>query len=145
MSLTYRTLLSKLGIPTLIALTACVAAHADDITGKNRILCSTSKVMLCVEDGACFEISVLDIETPQFLIFDLKKKTVETTEASGEKRVSVIANMLKEEGRIFLQGIEDSRAYSILIEEEMGRFSAAIVRDGITVSVYGACTDADLD
>lgn len=145
MSLPNRTILSKLGIPTFIALTTCVAAQADDITGKNRFLCSTSKVMLCVEDGDCFEISVLDADTPQFLIFDLKKKTVATTEASGEKRVSAVANMLKDAGRIFLQGIDDNRAYSILIEEELGRLSAAIVRDGITVSVYGACTDADID
>ena len=34
---------------------------------------------------------------------------------------------------------------SAVIEEESGRFSAAIARDGITNSIFGACTDADVD
>jgi hypothetical protein len=43
-----------------------------------------------------------------------------------------------------LQGVENNRAYSILIEEDSGLLSAAIARDGITMSVFGACTDADI-
>jgi hypothetical protein len=144
MSSKNRTLLAKIKISAFIALTACAAAHADDVRDKDRILCSSSKVMLCVEDGLCFEISVLDADAPQFLIIDTKKKTVSTTEASGDKRESPVANMSRVDGRIFLQGVENNRAYSILIEEEFGRFSAAIARDGITVSAFGACTDADV-
>ena len=144
MSSKNRTLLAKVRIAALVALTTSVAAHADDVTGKDRILCSSSKVMLCVEDGLCFEISVLDADAPQFLIIDTKKKTVATTEASGDKRESPVANMSRVDGRIFLQGVENNRAYSILIEEKFGRFSAAIARDGITVSAFGACTDADI-
>jgi len=145
MLLKNRSLVSKLSISALVALTACVAAHADNVTDKDRILCSSTKVMLCVEDGLCFEISVLDADAPQFLIIDTKKKTVATTEASGEKRTSPVGAMSRVDGRIFLQGVENNRAYSILIEEEFGRFSAAVARDGITVSAFGACTDADVD
>ena len=145
MLLTNRTPLAKLKISAFITLAACTAAQADDITGIDRILCSTSKVMLCVEDGECFELSVLDADTPQFLVIDTKKKMVSTTKASGDKRESAVANISRVDGRIFLQGVENNRAYSLLIEEEFGRFSAAIARDGITLSVFGACTDADVD
>jgi len=144
MSSKNRTILSTVKISALVAMTTCVAAYADDVTDKDRILCSSSKVMLCVEDGLCFEISVMDADAPQFLIIDTKKKTVSTTEASGDKRESSVANMARVDGRIFLQGVENNRAYSILIEEEFGRFSAAIARDGITISAFGACTDADV-
>ena len=144
MSLNYRTLLTKIRISTFVALLSCSAAQADDVTGRDRILCATSKIMLCVEDGICFEISILDSDAPQFLIIDTKKKTMSTTEASGEKRESRVANLIRDDGRIFLQGVENNRAYSILIEEDSGRFSAAIARDGITNSVFGACTDADV-
>ena len=72
MSLTNRTLLAKIRISALVALAACTTALADDVTGKDRILCSTSQVMLCVEDGNCFPISVLDADTMQFLIIDTK-------------------------------------------------------------------------
>lgn len=145
MSIRHRTIRAKIAIPTIIALLTCAAAYADNIADKDRLLCSTSTVMLCVEDGECFSISILDTDIPQFLIIDTKKKMVMTTEASGEKRESPVANVSRNGGRIFLQSVENNRAYSILIEEESGRFSAGIARDGITVSVFGACTDANID
>ena len=145
MSLKFRTLKATTRISALFALLACTAAQADNVVGKDRILCSTSSIMLCFEDGMCLPVSVLDIDTPQFLIIDTKRKTISTTEASGEKRESKIANMTEDGVRTFLQGIENDRAYSILIEEDLGRFSAAVARDGIVLSVFGACTDADVD
>lgn len=144
MSINSRTLLAKVKISAIAAFLSCSAAQADDVAGIDRILCATSKIMLCVEDGICFEISILDSDAPQFLIIDTKKKMMSTTEASGEKRESSVANLIRDGGRIFLQGVENNRAYSILIEEESGRFSAAIARDGITNSVFGACTDANV-
>ncbi len=139
-----RTLLAKVRVSAFATLIACSVAQADDVTDANKILCSTSVIMLCVEDGECFPISVLDTDTPQFLIIDIKKKTVSTTKVSGEKRESKVANLSRVGGRIFLQGIENNGAYSLLIEEESGRFSAAIARDGITHTVFGACTDANI-
>ena len=144
MSLRYRSLLAKLKIQAFVALMACSAAQADDIADTDRIICSTSKVMLCVEDGECFPISILDLDIPQFVIIDIKKKMISTTKASGENRESPVANLSRYGGRIFLQGVENNRAYSILIEEDSGLLSAAIARDGITMSVFGACTDADI-
>ena len=143
MSLSYQKLVAKFKISAFVALAACSTAQADDVADTDRILCSASEIMLCVEDGECFQISVLDADAPQFLIIDTKKKMISTTEASGDKRESPVANMSRNGGRIFLQGVENNRAYSILIEEEMGRFAAAIALDGITHSVFGACTDAD--
>ena len=141
----HRTLVSRIRIAAVVALmTAVTTAHADDVTNSDRILCSISTLMLCVEDGECFPLSPLDLDVPQFLVMDLKKKTITTTEASTDKRVSKVENLLRENGRTFLQGVENNRAYSILIEDDIGQFSAAIARDGITVSVFGSCTDADI-
>ena len=139
----YRTLFSKLGISALIALTACCVAQADDVTESDRMLCSVSTLMLCVEDGECFPISDLDVDIPQFLVLDLKKKTITSTEASSVNRVSKVENLVRVNGRTFLQGVENDGAYSILIEDDLGQFTGSISRDGITVSVFGACTDAD--
>ena len=62
MSLRYR--LAKIKIPALAALMACSVAQADNVSDVDRLLCSTSEVMLCVEDGDCFQISVLDLDVP---------------------------------------------------------------------------------
>ena len=144
MSTKYRTLFSKITISMVVALAACTVAQADDVTESDRMLCSISRLMLCVEDGACFPLSALDADIPQFLVFDLKKKTITPTEASSDDRVSKVANLVRDNGRTFLQGVENNGAYSILIEDDLGRFTAAISRDGITMSAFGACTDADI-
>lgn len=47
----------------------------------------------------------------------------------------------KVDGAVFLQGIERRRAFSIVIDEQFGTMNAAGARDGVTVSVFGACTD----
>ena len=143
MNSNYRTLFSKIKILTFVALTACTAAQADDVSDSDRILCSISTLMLCTEDGQCFPLSVLDLDVPQFLVFDLKKKTITTTKASTDHRVSEVANLVRDDNRIFVQGVENNGAYSILIEDDLGRFTGTITRDGITVSTFGACTDAD--
>lgn len=144
MSASIRRFIAKLALPTLLVLVSCSVAQADDVADSDRMLCSVSRVLLCVEDGNCFPISVMDLDVPQFLLVDIRKKTISTTEASGENRVSKVANLSRDAGRTFLQGIELNRAYSILIEDDIGRFTATVARDGITVSAFGACTDADV-
>jgi hypothetical protein len=79
---------------------------------------------------------------PQFIEVDFKSKMLSTTKASHEWRETPFKNHQRSEGLIFLQGVERGRAFSIVIEEESGLLSAAIARDQITVSVFGACTPA---
>ncbi|MGI9200153.1 MAG: hypothetical protein ACR2QL_03785 [Woeseiaceae bacterium] len=140
----YKTILSKCALSMVAVLATTTAAQADDVSDSDRMLCSVSKLMLCTEDGECYPASVLDSDVPQFLIVDLKKKKLTSTEASAENRSSDIANVVRENGRTFLQGIENNRPFSILIEDDLGQFTAAIAQDGITHSVFGACTDADI-
>ena len=45
---------------------------------------------------------------------------------------------------IYLQGKEGERTFSFVIDEYSGHMTVAIVRDGISVTVFGACTDADI-
>jgi hypothetical protein len=50
----------------------------------------------------------------------------------------------KIDGLIYLQGIEGRRAFSCVIHEATGRMTVAISRDGLSVTVFGACTDTDI-
>ena len=51
-----------------------------------------------------------------------------------------IRSLSREDGLIVLQGIEAGRAFSFVIDEESGMVSVAVARDGLTVSIFGACT-----
>ena len=118
---------------------ACIA---ESIVNVDRLICATNTVMLCVEDGVCFPVMAEDLGMPQFLVVDLKKKTLSTTEASGSARSSELALVHRENGRVYLQGIEIGRAFTMVVEEDSGIMTGSVLRDGIAVAVFGACTDA---
>ncbi len=120
------------------------ASFADDLSGLDRFLCSTSQVSVCFEDGDCIQFSTFEADVPQFVVVDTKKKLISTTKASGENRSTPIRSMERDDTTIFLQGLESGRAFSFVIDEGTGLLTAAVSRDGLTVSVFGACTDTDI-
>lgn len=119
-------------------------ALAENIEGVDRVVCASGQAQICLETGDCYEVPPFELAVPDFVVIDVKKKTVSTTEASDENRSSKVTLVESADGLLLLQGIENSRAFSFVIHEATGRMTASISRDGLTVTVFGACTDADL-
>lgn len=42
-----------------------------------------------------------------------------------------------------LEAIDFGRAFNFVIDEVTGRMTVAVTLDGLSVTVFGACTDAD--
>ena len=126
---------------TLVAM----AAHAENLANVDEFLCSVSRISLCAETGECYDVQPWEIGVPQFVIIDTGRKLVSTTRASEQQRSTPIANYSREGGLIYLQGMEGGRAFSFVIDETTGLITVAVARDGISVSVFGACTDADVE
>jgi len=128
----------------LLLLGAVVArrgTRADDLAGASAFLCSAQTVSVCVpEDPDCESGPASTWHIPQFIQVDLTAKRLSTTKTSGENRSTPIENLQKREGSIYLQGIENGRAFSIRIDEASGELSAAVARDGVVVAVFGVCT-----
>ncbi len=129
---------------TLAFLLISSTSVADDISNSDKFLCSTSQLVVCFEDAECLSMLPGDVNVPQFVVVDTKKKLISTTKASGENRSTPIRTLIREESTIFLQGVEDGRAFSFAIEEQTGLLTVAVSRGGLTVSVFGACTDTDI-
>ncbi len=119
---------------------AATVLPADDLTGSNRFLCSSVEVTICTALGECASAPPWNLDIPQFIEVDLENKSLSTTEASGENRSTPIKNLERDGGLIFLQGVENGRAFSFVIAEEDGLVSIAVARDGLSVSVFGSCT-----
>jgi hypothetical protein len=119
-------------------------ALADDVTDVDRLLCSASEVTVCFESSDCVDVMPWELDMPQFIVIDLKKKVLSTTKASGENRSTPVRTLLRENQEIVLQGVEAGRAFSFVIDEATGLLTVAVASDGMSVSVYGACTDADI-
>jgi len=53
--------------------------------------------------------------------------------------------MSRTDGKIFLQGVENGRAFSFVINEITGSLTVALSRDGVAVAVFGSCTNAKVE
>ena len=125
---------------TLALLIFSGAAVADDLSGADRVLCSTLQSTACAADGACESVPPADLNIPQFVEVDLKAKQIRTTPASGENRQTPVQSVTRAEGEIVLQGHELGRAFSLVIQEATGRASFASAADARAVVVFAACT-----
>lgn len=124
----------------LVGLAAAAVVAADDLTGEQLLLCTPVQVTVCTDDGECVIDNPWNLNIPQFVEVNLKEKKLSTTRASRENRATPIRTVLRENGHIYLQGIEAGRAFSFVITEETGMVSIAVARGDKTVSIFGACT-----
>jgi len=128
----------------LIGLTAVLlvsgAATAEDITGADKILCAGIQATYCDTSGACEVGMPWQWNMPEFVEIDFAAKIVSTTAAAERPRQTPIRTLERGNGEIYLQGVENARAFSFVIDEATGVASIAIAADGMTISVFGACT-----
>jgi hypothetical protein len=118
------------------------AVSGDDVTGSEKLLCSASRIIGCYEEGDCAELFPEEIGVPQFVVIDTEAQRVSTTRASGENRSTSLGEVNRADGLMFFQGIERGRAFSFVVHEQTGHLTVAVSRDGLSVSVFGSCTDA---
>ncbi len=127
-------------VMVLLIMVVSTTALADDIKDAKGILCTAVQATVCFMEGDCEIGAPWNWNIPQFIEIDFAKKVLRTTRASGENRQTPFKNLEREAGLIFLQGVERGRAFSFTIEEDTGLVSIAVARNGVTVSVFGACT-----
>jgi len=114
--------------------------QADDVTGSSKLLCSAAQATRCFADGECSTGPPWKWDIPMFIEIDLDGKKLSTTEASGQNRSTPIKAIVREDGLIFLQGVEGGRAFSFVITEETGFLSVGVATEGMAVAAFGGCT-----
>jgi hypothetical protein len=135
-------MIMKSTVAAMAILAFATPVFADDVSESSRLLCSASEVRVCIENAECFDVLAWELGMPQFLVIDTRKKVISTTKSSGLNRSTPIRTILEDESAVFFQGMERGRAFSFVIDRPTGIMSAAVARDGLTASVFGACTDA---
>lgn len=121
-----------------------VSVLADNLEGVDKMICAAGQVQICIENDTCYPANAAELDVPDFVIIDLKKKVISTTKASNQNRSTPLKYIERADGLVYLQGIEGGRAFSFMIDEATGRMTVSVARDGVAVSVFGACTDAEL-
>ena len=134
----------KKNIMVIAGLASAGLAYAENLEGVDRMVCAAADVQICIEYDTCYSAAPVDLGVPEFVVIDTDKKTISTTRSSNEDRSTTFNSVQRDDGLIYLQGVEGGRAFSFVIDEESGRMTVAVSRDGMSVSVLGACTDAKL-
>lgn len=123
-----------------LALLVVSPLGADMLEDANRMLCVPGDVSYCAADIGCKTELPEDKNIPEFIEVDLKRKTLATTKASGEGRSTPIGSQQRQDGHIYLQGVENGRTFSMVISETTGNLTFAIATDGETATGFGDCT-----
>jgi hypothetical protein len=131
---------SVLFVAVLALIVSSGVASAEDLTGVDKILCAGVQATYCDTSGACEVGMPWQWNMPEFVEIDLEAKMVSTTKAVERFRQTPIRTLERANGEIYLQGVENARAFSFVIDEASGVASIAIAADGMTISVFAACT-----
>lgn len=127
----------------LLALGSVTTALGDSLEGADLVLCTTVSATECFADGSCIADEPEAWNIPRFVSVDLVQKTLSTTRASGVERTTSIATLERHDDRIFIQGTERGRAFSIVLNPATGLASTGIALDGNVLSVFAYCTPLD--
>jgi hypothetical protein len=118
------------------ALLGCaVAAWAGP--GSEDLLCAPSDVAQCDASARCERVSASEVDLPPFVRIRLGKKQL--VSVTTPERVSAIENVREHEGLTILQGAENGRAWSLVIDRASGRLTGSIADGEGSFVLAGAC------
>lgn len=120
------------------ALVPAAPAAAGDFDGSKKLLCVPVRGYHCVPSGECSEVTADEINVPQFIRVDFKRKTLSGVEA-GE-RSTAIQNFRKADGKTIIQGAENGRGWTMVIDQSTGKMSSSISDNADGFLMFGACT-----
>jgi len=123
-----------------IGVTAPGHAGAADFDGSQTLLCAPTDAVQCEGAGECERAEVEDLNIPKFLSIDFKNKEMTgRLEGATSDEATKIQNVEKLDNQTVLQGIQNGRGWSIVIDAALGDMTAAIAGDDISFVLFGGC------
>lgn len=129
----------------LSSISAATAVEAGDFDGARPMLISVTRVVECVPDSTCREVSPASVELPQFLKVDFNKKTIRSAAAGDEAPATTIERHEVVDGKLILQGAEDGYenlrdglGWTMAITEKTGQVVLTASGDEVAFVVFGA-------
>ncbi len=125
------------------AICACLGmtttAAAGDFDGSKKLICAPSDVFECGPTIDCQRGTPETVNIPRFIRVDVKKKQLSGSVAGGEEITTSIQNVTTKDGKLTLQGAENARAWSLVIDQETGHMSASVSDNVEGFLLFGGC------
>ena len=102
------------------------------------MLCSVLKTIDCPMDEKCWRGSAKDLNFPQFVTLNFAEKIISGKLHDGQKKTATIDKIIRNDGKIILQGME-MRPWNLTLLEATGEFSASATDENKVLGIFGAC------
>ena len=112
---------------------------ATDFDGSEKLRCVPTDATECSGAGECKRVMVEEINIPRWITVDFKKKKLSGTDSDDEQEATAIESVRAADGQTILQGAENGRAWSIVIDQMTGDMTAAIAGDETGFVLFGVC------
>ena len=112
---------------------------ATDFDGSEKLRCVPTDATECSGAGECKRVTVEEINIPRWITVDFKKKKLSGTDSDSEQEATAIENVRAADGQTILQGAENGRAWSMVIDQMTGDMTAAIAGDETGFVLFGVC------
>ena len=127
-------------LTTFPGLAAPLYAGAADFDGSKNLLCVPTDAIQCEGAGYCDRTEVEALNMAKFVYIDFKAKTLRgTVEGGASQETTPITNFQKLGDRTVIQGAENGRGWSMVIDGETGDMSLAIADDDLGFMLFGVC------
>lgn len=133
----------------LVAGALTVTTNATGLDTSEPFICAVTQVNECLDGRGCETVLPEEVNAPTFIWVDVKKKQIRTNHNTVGARA---ANLTMLDGRHVLQGASDGTgqsidgaAWTMSIENETGRFVGTVAVQQASVSLFGVCTELELD
>jgi len=127
-----------LALATTVGLGCAAIASAAGFDGSQDLLCAPTDVAQCDQSARCDRASPSDVDMPSFVRLDFAKKRL--VSVGTPERVTPIESVRQKEGLTILQGAENGRAWSLVIDQATGQLTGSIIDGEGAIAVFGACT-----
>jgi len=113
---------------------------AGDFDGSKQLLCAFIEGFECsLDEGECLELEAEDMNVPEFIKINFKEKKITGTRENKELATTKIEKMVRMGGNLILQGVENGRAWSMVITGATGKMALTISGDQVGFVIFGAC------
>jgi hypothetical protein len=113
-------------------------ADATGFDGSRDLLCAPTDVAECDFAARCERVSPSEVDLPNFLRLQFARKQM--VSVGTPERATAIESVRSLGGTTILQGAENGRAWSLVIDQQSGVMSGSVVDGQGAFAVFGACT-----
>ncbi len=123
-------------IPFLLPANSAIA----ELDTSSPLLCSIINVAEYSLEEDCFEGTAETFDLPQFIRIDFQNNVISEVGVNNTQRKSKITNLKRVDNSLIMQGIENGRSWSVIVDRETGKLSATASEVQVGFVVFGACT-----